>query len=114
MSASTVPLHITNRCQDTIWPGITTQHGIGPGTGGFELVSMETAAMEISWDWQGRIWGRTNCTFDETGTGPANLNGVNGNGAACSTGDCFGQLSCEYSVSSDELLFLGAGLESPV
>ena len=30
-SDSTVPLIITNRCRDTIWPGIETQGAYGPG-----------------------------------------------------------------------------------
>lgn len=97
-SDSTVPLHVTNNCPDTIWPGITTQHGIGPGNGGFELVPGASAAMRVSWDWQGRVWGRTNCSFNANGTGPANLDGVHGNGAACLTGDCFAQLNCSLSV----------------
>ncbi|KAM0333480.1 hypothetical protein ACHAQA_002142 [Verticillium albo-atrum] len=33
------PLKITNRCPDTLWPGLLTQHGVGPDTGGFELDS---------------------------------------------------------------------------
>lgn len=32
-----VPLRVTNNCPETIWPGIGTQAGQGPGTGGFEL-----------------------------------------------------------------------------
>ncbi|KAK1758710.1 thaumatin family-domain-containing protein [Echria macrotheca] len=92
-----IPLIITNNCPNTIWPGIGTQNGIGPGTGGFALEAGGTQKMYVSADWQGRIWGRTNCSFNEDGSGPSNLNGVNGNGAACRTGDCFGKLSCEFS-----------------
>jgi hypothetical protein len=54
--------------------------------------------MYVSPDWQGRVWGRTNCSFNDDGSGPSNLNGVNGNGAACTTGDCFGRLDCEFTV----------------
>ncbi|KAK3389130.1 thaumatin family-domain-containing protein [Sordaria brevicollis] len=92
-----IPIVITNSCPDTIWPGIGTQHGIGPGLGGFELAPGETRPLFVSPDWQGRVWGRTNCSFNDEGTGPSNLNGVNGNGAACMTGDCFGRLDCEYT-----------------
>ena len=38
-------------------------------------------------DWQGRIWGRTNCT-------------VNGDSCSCDTGDCLHKLDCEFSVST--------------
>ncbi|GAB7353959.1 hypothetical protein MBLNU459_g4557t2 [Dothideomycetes sp. NU459] len=46
----------------------------------------------VSENWQGRIWGRTNCTFNNQGT-------ANGGGKACGTGDCNGALSC--SVTGD-------------
>ena len=82
----TVPLVITNRCDSTIWPGLATQSGTGPGTGGFELAAGKSKKMRVAWNWQGRIWGRTNCT-------------VNGESCACQTGDCFAKLDCEFSVS---------------
>lgn len=81
-----IPMKITNGCDSTIWPGIATQAGTGPGTGGFELGSGRTSQLWVSSDWQGRVWGRTNCT-------------VNGDSCACETGDCFGKLNCEFSVS---------------
>lgn len=81
-----VPLKITNRCDSTIWPGIATQSGVGPGTGGFELESGNTTSLWVSPDWQGRVWGRTNCT-------------VTGESCSCETGDCFGLLDCKLSVS---------------
>ncbi len=96
----TVPLRISNNCGDTIWPGVASQHGTGPGTGGFELPAGSYESFRVSWDWQGRVWGRTNCSFNANGTGPSQLNGVNGNGAACLTGDCFGVVDCEYTVRS--------------
>ncbi|OLN96444.1 Thaumatin-like protein 1 [Colletotrichum chlorophyti] len=79
-----IPLKITNSCPETIWPGITTQHGIGPGTGGFELDAGDSRDLWVGPTWQGRAWGRTNCT-------------VNGESAGCTTGDCFGKLDCEFS-----------------
>ncbi|KAM7201898.1 thaumatin family protein [Naviculisporaceae sp. PSN 640] len=92
-----IPLIVTNNCPETIWPGIGTQNGIGPGTGGFELWSTFSVQLYVSPNWQGRVWGRTNCSFNPTGTGPSNLNGVNGNGAACATGDCFAVMDCKFS-----------------
>ncbi|PHH83602.1 hypothetical protein CDD82_6630 [Ophiocordyceps australis] len=79
-----VPLIITNNCDSKIWPGIATQAGMGPGTGGFELEAGTNQTLWVSPDWQGRVWGRTNCT-------------VNGNSCACKTGDCSSKLNCEFS-----------------
>ena len=81
-----VQLVITNRCESTMWPGLATQSGVGPGTGGFELASGKSKKLWVASNWQGRIWGRTNCT-------------VNGESCACETGDCFAKLDCEFSVS---------------
>jgi hypothetical protein len=86
-----VPLVITNKCEATIWPGIATQAGTGPGTGGFELAQGKKKEMKVSWDWQGRVWGRTNCT-------------VNDDSCSCETGDCLGKLDCEFSGSTPATL----------
>jgi hypothetical protein len=94
-----IPLVVSNNCGETIWPGVGSQAGTGPGIGGFALASGESRDMTVSPDWQGRIWGRTNCSFNVAGTGASNLNGNNGAGAACSTGDCGGVLSCINTVS---------------
>ncbi|KAG9243728.1 thaumatin family protein, partial [Calycina marina] len=91
------PLIVTNLCQQSVWPGIGTQAGTGAGTGGFELKSGGTRKMTVSNDWQGRVWGRTNCSFNALGTGASNLNGNNGAGRACQTGDCGGVLSCSLT-----------------
>jgi len=92
-----IPIYITNNCHENVWPGIGTQNGQGPGTGGFLLVPAEQRVLFVSPDWQGRIWGRTNCSFNADGSGPFNLNGLGGDGTACMTGDCFGKLSCEFT-----------------
>ncbi|KAL6902911.1 Hsp70-like protein [Trichoderma evansii] len=42
-------------------------------------------------DWQGRVWGRTNCT-------------VNGESCACKTGDCFAKMDCEFSGATPATL----------
>lgn len=89
-----VPLVIVNNCAETLWPGIGTQGGTGPGTGGFQLASGDRRNLTVGNDWQGRVWGRTNCSFNALGTGASNLNGNNGAGRACITGDCGGVLSC--------------------
>ncbi|KAF2011012.1 glycoside hydrolase family 2 protein [Aaosphaeria arxii CBS 175.79] len=84
------PLLITNNCPETIWPGIRTQSGDGPAKQGFELQPGKTSNQTVSEDWQGRVWGRTNCTFNEDGTGPKE-----GSGRACKSGDCYGVLDCK-------------------
>lgn len=88
------PLIITNQCPDAIYPGINTQSGDGPQNTGFKLDPGESQNQTVSEDWQGRIWGRTNCSFNSDGTGPAN--GAVGN--ACGSGDCGGILACKVTV----------------
>lgn len=100
-----VPLKVTNKCGEKIWPGIGTQAGTGPGMGGFELAPGDSKSLMVSKDWQGRVWGRTNCSFNPTGTGAMNINGNNGGGAACDSGDCGGVLNCVMTVSQPFLLF---------
>lgn len=88
------PLIVTNRCPEDIWPGIGTQSGDGPSENGFKLQPGESKNQTVSEDWQGRVWGRTNCSFNDDGTGPAE-----GRGKACKTGDCNGILNCAVGVS---------------
>jgi hypothetical protein len=95
-----IPLKITNNCGETIWPAIASQTGTGPETGGFELKPGTSKNLTVGGDWQGRVWGRTNCSFNADGPGASNLNGNNGGGQACQTGDCNGVLSCQVTVCS--------------
>jgi beta-mannosidase len=87
------PLLVTNRCPESIWPGISTQSGTGPGENGFKLEPGETKNQTVSEDWQGRVWGRTNCTFNSDGTAAES-----GRGKACGSGDCNGALNCQVGV----------------
>ena len=96
---SSVALVVTNFCQEDIYPGIQTQAGTGPASNGFKLSSGQSNNQTVSADWQGRVWGRTNCTFNSDGTGPATAGGNNGNGQACLTGDCGGTVECLGTVS---------------
>lgn len=86
---------IVNRCAEIIYPGIATQSGTPPLRSGFDLYPGGEVNISVSADWQGRIWGRTNCSFNSDGTGPSTFGGVNGYGRSCSTGDCNGVLSCQ-------------------
>lgn len=98
--AETRPLSITNFCQETIYPGIVTQTGIAPPVGGFQLFPGASRNFTVSGDWQGRVWGRTNCSFNSAGTGPSS----GGYGKACSTGDCGGIIDCKATVGSGSRL----------
>lgn len=82
------PLVIANWCSDDVWPALLTQGGHGPSTNGFHLAPGTNQTVNVTSDWQGRVWGRTNCTFNSNGhsTGPA-----------CSTGDCGGTLDCQIA-----------------
>ncbi|KAK4153095.1 Hsp70-like protein [Chaetomidium leptoderma] len=90
-------LIVTNGCGESIWPGIVSQNGIGPEAGGFELTPHSSRVQFVSPDWEGRVWGRTNCSFNSDGSGPSTPDGVNGYGAACLTGDCSGKLNCQFA-----------------
>jgi hypothetical protein len=86
--SNTTPLIIINQCPDDIYPAIGTQSGTGPSTNGFLLNSGDRNNLTVSQDWQGRVWGRANCSFSSNG-GPAD-----GGYKACGSGDCNGQLNC--------------------
>ncbi|KAK9292313.1 hypothetical protein L1049_020278 [Liquidambar formosana] len=75
---------ITNNCPQTIWPGTLAGSGTPqlPATG-FRLDSGQSVTIPTVPGWSGRIWGRTGCTFDESGVGK------------CQTGDCGGRLECD-------------------
>lgn len=103
--AETRPLSITNLCQETIYPGIVTQTGIAPSSGGFQLFPGASRNFTVSGDWQGRVWGRTNCSFNSAGTGPSS----GGYGKACSTGDCGGIIDCKATVGSGSRLCTSSG-----
>jgi hypothetical protein len=85
---NTTPLIIANQCPGDIYPAIGTQSGTGPSINGFLLKSGEQNNLTVSADWQGRVWGRSNCSFNSDG-GPAG-----GGYKACGSGDCNGQLNC--------------------
>ncbi|KAF5199607.1 Thaumatin-like protein [Thalictrum thalictroides] len=74
---------IINNCPHTIWPGTLAGAGTPQlSTTGFQLNSGQSVKIASVPGWSGRIWARTGCTFDESGTG------------TCQTGDCGGKLEC--------------------
>ncbi|KAK7525896.1 uncharacterized protein IWZ02DRAFT_474219 [Phyllosticta citriasiana] len=86
------PLVVTNQCSDIIYAAVNTQSGQGPSKTGFKLETGGTLNQTVSENWQGRVWGRTNCSFNAASDGPAN-----GRATACGTGDCAGKVACEVS-----------------
>lgn len=91
---STVPLRITNNCREVLYPAVLTQTGTGPDVSGFRLAPGDTKPQNVSADWRGRVWARTNCTFDANSTVPSSGQG----GAACLTGDCGQFVECQGAV----------------
>ncbi|KAK0787155.1 hypothetical protein LTR02_002590 [Friedmanniomyces endolithicus] len=79
------PILISNWCTETIYPAILTQGGTGPSTTGYAAQPNTNLTVYVSSDWQGRVWGRTNCTFSSSG----------GGGSSCTTGDCGGLQACK-------------------
>lgn len=90
-----VPLVVANWCANDIYPGIITQGGTGPDTTGFHLSTGANQTINVSSDWQGRIWGRTNCSFGGDGSAQ---------GQSCDTGDCGGSLQCEIAGAAPATL----------
>ncbi|KAK4545276.1 hypothetical protein LTR36_003456 [Oleoguttula mirabilis] len=89
-SSGSTPLMVANWCPETIWPAVLSQGGTGPQNTGFALTTGANITLSVSSDWQGRVWGRTNCSFSSNGQSSAS-----GSGSACSTGDCGGVMACK-------------------
>ncbi|KAK5166619.1 uncharacterized protein LTR77_008162 [Saxophila tyrrhenica] len=85
------PIVVANWCADDVYPAMLTQSGGGPTEHGLRLQSGENQTIYVSDDWQGRVWARTNCSFDDSGQAQG------GSGSACSTGDCGGALGCQIA-----------------
>ncbi|CAL9042890.1 unnamed protein product [Musa banksii] len=72
-----VTFEIVNGCPFTVWPAAV------PG-GGRQLDQGQTWSLDVNpGTTGGRIWARTGCSFDGSGSG------------SCQTGDCGGLLKCE-------------------
>jgi hypothetical protein len=93
-SSNGITIIVSNRCQEALWPAVDTQAGTGAGIGGFMLEPGTSRNLTVGDDWAGRVWGRTNCTFNANGTASSQ-----GSGPACSTGDCGAVMSCKGVVS---------------
>ncbi|MFS8006873.1 putative Thaumatin family [Helianthus anomalus] len=73
-----------NKCDQTVWPGISSNAGIGPlQPTGFALQKGEAKVLTAPLSWGGQFWGRTHCSEDSDGK------------FTCDTGDCgSGKLEC--------------------
>ncbi|PWZ30132.1 Nuclear pore complex protein NUP96 [Zea mays] len=80
----------TNRCGDTVWPGLLSGSGTPPlETTGFALAPGQLRSLYVPQGWSGRFWGRSGCTFDASGKG------------SCATGDCgSGEVECHGAGAS--------------
>ena len=87
--SANIPIIVSNWCPDTIYPGVNTQGGTGTGDTGFSLSPGNNHTVYVGGNWQGRVWGRTNCSFNGQGQ-------TQGGGSACTTGDC-GELACKQA-----------------
>eukprot|EP00267_Zea_mays_P053214 XP_020406327.1 thaumatin-like protein 1 [Zea mays] len=66
----------TNRCGDTVWPGLLSGSRTPPlETTGFALAPGQSRSLYAPQGWSGRFWGHSGCTFDASGKG------------SCATGD---------------------------
>ncbi|KAK8704510.1 hypothetical protein V6N13_048132 [Hibiscus sabdariffa] len=73
---------VQNHCSFTVWPGSLSGNDAALGNGGFALSPGSSVQLQAPPGWSGRLWGRTGCKFDDSGSGK------------CITGDCSGVLKC--------------------
>jgi len=73
---------VKNNCSQTVWVGAFSSNQPQPNSGGWALAAGASSSVAIANGWNGRFWGRRNCTFDASGAG------------MCETGDCGRGLLC--------------------
>ncbi|GAA5935037.1 hypothetical protein JCM10213_000627 [Rhodosporidiobolus nylandii] len=79
---------VENNCGYTIWPAIFTSGGTAPShPTGWEAKAGSSVSFSVADNWNGRLWGRTDCDFSSGSTLPT----------TCSTGGCNGGLVCATS-----------------
>ncbi|KZW00524.1 Osmotin, thaumatin-like protein [Exidia glandulosa HHB12029] len=85
---------VTNNCAYTVWPGLFTTPGAGPipdAPTGWQADPGTSTTITVPENWtSGRIWGRTECDFSTSGTGPTQ----------CATGGCNGGLLCDPTTGT--------------
>ncbi len=105
-SSGTRIVTLTNTTQQTVWAVSTGNPGYTPPDGGvWELAPGQTTTVTYPSSWNGRIWGRTGCSFNSAGQG------------SCETGDCGSGLTCANvaddlpAVSLAEFNMQGTGID---
>uniref|UniRef100_A0A0E0PG47 Thaumatin-like protein n=1 Tax=Oryza rufipogon TaxID=4529 RepID=A0A0E0PG47_ORYRU len=81
---------IINQCKTMVWPAVTPGESFGGG--GFALKPGQSMVFTAPVGWSGRIWGRTECDFDQAGNG------------SCATGSCGSELKCGGSGATPATL----------
>ncbi|KAJ9558206.1 hypothetical protein OSB04_012820 [Centaurea solstitialis] len=86
--ASGTTFTIANDCNFTVWPGISNRATFN--ITGFELTKGTSRSFQAPpANWSMIIWGRTGCTFNESGHG------------SCATGDCgTNEMECNGNTST--------------
>ena len=83
---------VENRCSEKIFPAL--QGNPLPRNGGFKLDAGESQSFQVPSNWiSTRIWGRTNCTYQNQNDGSVKL--------VCGTGDCTKGEECMGAGSND-------------
>ncbi|CAH8349838.1 unnamed protein product [Eruca vesicaria subsp. sativa] len=84
---------IVNKCEFTVWPGIQTTSADYPfNISGFVLKNGESREINPPSTWKGRIWGRSRCLTNTTGS------------FSCQTGDCnSGEIECLGNAGTPSL-----------
>lgn len=103
LSGTTSTFTFVNRCNYTVWPGMLAYSGNPPRlpTTGFELPTHSSRSFQVPTGWSGRIWARTGCKLDRTGS------------LSCQTGDCgSGQVECNGSGPSNPVTLVEVTLGS--
>ncbi|KAI7742571.1 hypothetical protein M8C21_011605, partial [Ambrosia artemisiifolia] len=79
--ASTTTINVVNDCGFTVWPAIYGSPDLN--ITGFKLTEGSSRSFQTPTVWYGSLWGRTGCTFNESGHG------------SCKIGDCgSGEMEC--------------------
>ncbi|KAK6540143.1 hypothetical protein TWF694_008964 [Orbilia ellipsospora] len=100
-------ISVVNNCSFPVYPAFLTTNGTGPYTTGFYLDAKQRRDVWVGWDWSGRLWGRTNCSFYlANATTHAKIRDVADNftipddqqlAGNCLTGDCGSAIECQLS-----------------
>jgi hypothetical protein len=76
---------VVNALSQTVWVAATADAKHPLAATGWVLAPGQSATISVPDSWGGRIWGRTGCSFDGSGSGH------------CQTGDCGGRFQCTGS-----------------